>query len=83
MNPLMQIFNNMGGGNAILMRAVGAMMRGEDPKAFMANLARTNPALSGVDLNDMQSAAQKLCNEKGVDMQTAIQQVTAQVNANK
>lgn len=82
MNPLMSIFGS-GGNNNMMLQAIGAMMRGESPQTFMKNLARTNPALNGLNLDDMKSTAQKLCNDKGVDMNTAIQQVTAEVNANK
>lgn len=84
MNPLMSIFGGMANGNNnMMLQAIGAMMRGESPQAFMKNLAKTNPALNGLNLDDMQSTAKKLCNEKGVDVNTAIQQVTAEVNANK
>ena len=78
----MSIFGS-GGNNNMMLQAIGAMMRGESPQTFMKNLARTNPALNGLNLDDMKSTAQKLCNDKGVDMNTAIQQVTAEVNANK
>ena len=84
MNPLMSIFGNMGGGNNnIMLQAIGAMMRGETPQSFMRNLANTNPALKGLNLDDMKGTAQKLCNDKGVDINTAIQKVSAEVNANK
>ena len=65
-NSLMSFFNGNGGGN-ILLQAFGAMMRGESPQAFMQNLARTNPALRGLDLTDINATAQKVCREHGVD----------------
>lgn len=77
MNPIMNIF---GGGNNMLLKAVGAAMRGESPEAFMSNLAKTTPALSGLDLSNLQGTAQKLCNDKGVDINTAVQTVTTEVN---
>lgn len=64
-NSLLSIF---GGNNGnLMMQALGAMMRGESPQAFMQNLANTNPALRGIDLNDINGSAQKLCRERGID----------------
>ena len=65
-----------GGGN-LFMQAVGAMMRGESPQDFMRNLANTNPALRGVDLNDINGSAERICRERGVDPD----QLTAQIKA--
>lgn len=64
-NPLMNIFG--GGNGSLMMQAIGAMMRGESPQMFMQNLANTNPALRGIDLNDINGSAQRLCRERGVD----------------
>ena len=69
-NPLMSIFGSMMGGQSgsnIFMQAVGSMMRGESPKDFMRNLANTNPALRGINLDDINGSAKKLCQERGVD----------------
>lgn len=63
-NPLMGIF---GGNGNLFMQAVGAMMRGENPQTFMQNLANANPALRGLDLNDINGTAQRLCQERGID----------------
>ena len=63
-NSLMSIF---GGGNNIMMQAVGAFMRGESPQTFLQNLAKTNPNLRGLDLTDINATAQKVCREHGVD----------------
>jgi len=64
-NPLMGIFG--GGNGGLFMQAVGAMMRGESPQDFMRNLANTNPALRGIDLNDINGSARRICQERGVD----------------
>lgn len=64
-NPLMSIFG--GGNNNIFLQAVGAMMRGESPKDFMRNLANSNPALRGINLDDINGSARRLCQERGVD----------------
>ena len=67
-NSLMSFFGNISGGSgSIMMQAVGAFMRGEDPKTFIQNLARTNPALQGLDLNNIKATAQKVCQDHGVD----------------
>jgi hypothetical protein len=65
----MGIFGNMmGGGNGnIFTQAVGAMMRGESPRDFMRQLASTNPALRGINLDDLNGEAQRICTEHGVD----------------
>lgn len=62
--------NSLMGGN-IMMQALGAMMRGESPQMFLQNLAKNNPALQGMDFSNLENTAQKLCNEKGVDMEQA------------
>ena len=56
-----------GTGRNILLRAVGAAMRGESPQAFLKQLATTHPALRSLDLDDLEGTADKLCREKGVD----------------
>ena len=67
-NSLMSILGGLGGGNNnIFLQAVGAMMRGESPQQFMQNLARSNPALQGLDLTNINATAQKVCQEHGVD----------------
>lgn len=63
-NSLMSFF---GGGNNIMMQAVGAFMRGESPQMFLQNLARTNPNLQGLDLTNINATAQKVCRDHGVD----------------
>ena len=64
-NSLLSIFG--GGNNNIMLQAIGAAMRGESPQTFLQNLAATNPALRGVDLNDINGSAQRLCRERGID----------------
>ena len=62
------ILNFFGGNNGnLMMQAVGAFMRGEDPKTFLQNLANTNPKLRGLDLTDINATAQKVCQDHGVD----------------
>ena len=67
-NSLMSFLGGMTGGNSnIFMQAVGAMMRGESPRDFMRQLANTNPALRGINLDDLNGEAQRICSEHGVD----------------
>jgi len=71
-NPILQML----GGNQtpqsnIMMQAVGAMMRGESPQTFLQNLAKTNPALQGLDLNNPSMAAEQLYKDKGQDINEA------------
>jgi len=56
------------GNNKIVMSAVGAMLRGENPKDFMKNLATTNPKLQGLDLDNLEETAKSLCDKNGIDM---------------
>jgi hypothetical protein len=61
--------------NPMVMKAVGAMMRGEDPKTFMRNLASTNPQLQGFDLNDLEGTAKALCEKNNVSMTELASQI--------
>ena len=73
MNPLMMLTGN---NNNIMMQALGAMMRGESPQMFLQNLARSNPALQGLDLTNINATAQKVCQEHGVDANKLTAEIT-------
>lgn len=79
MNPLMMLGNN----NNMMMKAMGAMMRGEDPRTFIKNLANTNPQLQGLDLNDLQGTANALCEKNNIDMGQLSDQIREFANSNK
>ena len=64
MNPLMMLGNN----NNIMMQAMGAMMRGENPRTFIKNLANSNPQLQGLNLDDLQGTAKALCEKNNINM---------------
>ena len=67
-NSLMSILGGLtGGNNNIMLQAFGAMMRGESPSVFLQNLAKTNPALQGLDLTNINATAEKVCRDHGVD----------------
>ena len=55
-------------GNPMMMKAFGAMMRGETPQTFLKNLANTNPQLQGLDFDDLEGTAKTLCEKNNVDM---------------
>lgn len=73
----------LGGNGNLMLQAVGAMMRGESPQAFLKNLANSNPALRGLDLTDINGTAQKLCRERGVDPDKLTAEITKTVSAMK
>ena len=54
-------------GTDILMRAAGAMMRGESPQKFIKNLAKTHPAFRQINPDDYEAEAHRLCKERGID----------------
>ena len=62
--------------NNMLMSAIGAMMRGENPTDFLKNLARTNPQLQGMNFDDLEGTATDLCNKNNVDIESAKSKIT-------
>lgn len=58
------------------------MMRGESPTDFLKNLARTNPQLQGLNMDDLEGTAQALCNQKGVNMEQLAEQIKGFANSN-
>ena len=72
-NPILQMLNSSANqsSNNIMMQAIGAMLRGESPQQFLQNLAKTNPQLQGLDLNDLNKTAEQLYAEKGQDINAA------------
>ena len=69
--------------NKIVMQAVGAMMRGENPKDFIKNLANTNPALQGLDLDNLEGTAQALCDKNNINMSELAGKIQEFANSNK
>ena len=86
MNSLLNMLGNMGNassgvnGSAILMQAVGAAMRGENPQQFMKKLANAHPQLKKVNLDDLMGSAQQLCQQNGIDINAATQQLDDVIN---
>lgn len=75
MNPLMNMFNTQQSGQAILLQAIGAAIRGESPQAFMKRLANSHPQLKKMNLDDLYGSAQQLCQEKGVNIDEAANKI--------
>jgi len=67
-NPMLSLLQSGQSQNNIMMQAVGAMMRGESPQAFMQNLAKSNPQLQGLDLNNLNQTAEQLYAQNGQDI---------------
>lgn len=67
--------------NKIVMSAIGAMMRGENPSDFMKNLAMTNPKLQGLDLDNLEETAKSLCAQNNVDMNQLAEQIKGFANS--
>lgn len=64
-----------------MMQAVGAMLRGESPQAFLQNLAKTNPQLQGLDLTkDLDKTAEELYSNQGKNYNQAKADIKAQVS---
>ena len=54
--------------NNLMMQALGAMMRGESPQAFLKNLANNNPQLQGLNFDDLEGTAKALCDKNNINM---------------
>ena len=73
--------NNIPAQPNILMQAMGAALRGESPQQFMQNLAQTHPQLRQYDLTNLQQTAQQVCQQNGVDIANATQQLDNLTNS--
>ena len=59
------------------------MMRGENPQEFMKNLAAKEPRLQGLDLDNLESTAQALCEKNNIDMNELATKISEFANSNK
>ena len=75
----MNIMNLMG--NPMIMKAMGAMMRGESPSDFLKNLANTNPQLQGLDLDNLEGTARALCEKNNVNMEQLAEPIRGFANS--
>ncbi len=63
-----------------MLQAVAAMIRGESAQDFMTNLAKNEPRLKGLDLNNLNRTAENLYNSQGKDINKAKQDIIDGVN---
>lgn len=82
MNPLMMLTGNNNASN-LMMQAFGAMMRGESPKTFLKNMANGNPQLQGLNLDNLESTAKNLCDQRNIDMNNLKSQIEEFANSHK
>lgn len=75
----MNLMNLMG--NPMIKQAMGAMMRGESPQAFLKNLASTNPQLQGLNFDDLEGTARALCQKNNVNMEQLADQIREFANS--
>lgn len=67
------------GNNNIMFQAMGAMMRGENPRQFLSNLAQTNPQLRNLNLDNLEQTAKEVCDKNGVDMNSKMNELQSQI----
>lgn len=82
-NPMLNLLQGSQSQSNIMMQAIGAMMRGESPQAFMQNIAKNNPALQGLDLNNLNGTAEQLCKQNNIDINDAKARINQYVNGIK
>jgi len=83
MNPILQMITGNSNASNIMMQAFGAMMRGESPTDFLKNLAKTEPKLQGLNLDDLEGTAKAECEKRNVDMNNLRSQIEEFANSNK
>lgn len=83
MNPILQMLTGNNNASNIMMQAFGAMMRGESPTDFLKNLAKTEPRLQGLNLDDLEGTARAECEKRNVDMNNLKSQIEEFANSNK
>ena len=73
--------------NSMLLSALGAMVRGEDPASFLKNLVRSNSKLQemtqGMNLDDLEGTAQTICDQNGRDIKQVADEIKGFANSNK
>lgn len=56
------------------------MLSGQSPQAFLTGLAKSNPQLAGLDLNNLETTARSLCKKHNVDVDKAKAEVSAKLS---
>ena len=69
MNPILSFLGGGGGGGgnfvSIMLKVVRAAKNGDNPTDFLKDLAKTQPELRGLDLDDLEATAELLAKKKG------------------
>ena len=81
MNPIMQMLTGNSNGTNMMLQAFGAMMRGESPTDFLKNLAKTEPKLQGLNLDNIEATAKDLCEKNNIDMDALSKQISEFANS--
>ena len=82
LNPIFQTLSQgSSNSNNVMLQAVAAMIRGESAQSFMMNLAKNEPKLKGLDLNNLNQTAESLYNSQGKDINQAKQDIVDTVNS--
>lgn len=80
MNPLLKLINRNNNGSNLLGSILGAMMSGQSPQDFLRAQAENNPQLRGMDFNDLEGTAKKLCQQQGKDINEVVGQAKSMLN---
>lgn len=80
MNPLLNLINRNNNGSNLLGSILGAMMSGQSPQDFLRAQAENNPQLRGMDFNDLEGTAKKLCQQQGKDINEVVGQAKSMLN---
>ena len=81
MNPILQMLGGNSNATNIMMQAFGAMMRGESPTDFLKRLAKIEPKLQGLNLDNLEGTARDLCDKNNVDMDSLSKQIQEFANS--
>ena len=80
MNPIVNMLSmkqafNGGQNRNMMLSAMQAMMSGKTPHEFLKSI----PELQGMDLSNIPGTAEKLCKEKGVNIEDAKRMISSQI----
>ena len=84
MNPIVNLLSmkqgiNGGQNRTMMLSAMQAMMSGKTPQEFLKSI----PELQGMDLSNIPGTAEKLCKEKGVNIEDAKRMISSQLQGMK
>lgn len=80
MNPLLKLIGKNNSQTNVLGAVMGAMMSGQSPQDFLRSQAANYPQLQGMDLNDLEGTAKKLCQQQGKNVDEVVGQAKSLMN---